>query len=272
MTTPTRSKPALAALTLALGFSSILASPMAMAEEQEKPYAVQTLFTDEPDAITNEYLDLDQDGVKDELDHCPNTKFGMAVNALGCELDTDGDGVFDRIDQCPDTPKGAKVNEFGCELDEDKDGVVDRKDICPGTPSMFKVDKDGCPIITLDSALFGYDSAVLSENDLEKLKSSLVNLPALKAMEIILVTGHTDSMGSDTYNMNLSWQRANSVRNFMVSNLNFSDDTVWIDGQGESQPVAENDTPEGRHENRRVEIKVIPKDALPDNAQTSYNP
>lgn len=245
---------------------------MVMADEQEKPYAIQTLFADKPDAIKHEYIDLDQDGVKDELDHCPNTKFGMAVNAVGCELDTDGDGVFDRIDQCPDTPKGAKVNEFGCELDEDNDGIVDRLDTCLGTPTIFKVDKDGCPIITLDNALFDFDSANLSESDLEKLKSSLVNLPALKAMEVILVTGHTDSMGSDAYNMNLSWQRANMVKNFMISNLNFSDDTVWIDGQGESLPVAENETPEGRQQNRRVEVKVIPKDALPDNAQTSYNP
>ncbi|MBN2865970.1 MAG: OmpA family protein [Thiotrichales bacterium] len=272
MKTSTLSKPALAILTLSLGFGSVLTSPMVMAEEQEKPYAIQTLFVDKPDAITNEYIDLDQDGVKDELDHCPNTKFGMAVNALGCELDTDGDGVFDRVDQCPDTPKGAKVNEFGCELDEDKDGVVDRLDKCLGTPTIFKVDKDGCPIITLDNALFDFDSATLSDADLEKLKSSLSILPALKAMEVILVVGHTDSMGSDAYNMALSWQRANTVKNFMTSTLNFSEDTVWIVGQGESQPVAENETPEGRQLNRRVEVKVIPKDALPDSAQTSYNP
>jgi len=272
MKKPTLSKPALAILTLSLGFGAVMASPIALADDQEKPYAIQTLFTDKPDAIANEYIDLDQDGVKDELDHCPNTKFGLAVNAVGCELDSDGDGVFDRIDQCPDTPKGAKVNEFGCELDEDNDGVVDRLDNCLGTPSIFTVDKDGCPIITLDNALFDFDSPTLNSTDLEKLKSSLTTLPALKSTEVILITGHTDSLGSDAYNMALSWKRANTVKNFMVSTLNFSDDTVWIDGQGESKPVTDNDTPESRHKNRRVEVKVIPKDTLPNTAQTSYNP
>ena len=272
MKTPTPSKPALAILTFALGFGSILAAPTVLADDQEKPYAIQTLFTNEPEAISHEYIDLDQDGVKDELDHCPNTKFGVPVNLLGCELDTDGDGVFDRIDQCPDTPKGAKVNEFGCELDEDNDGVVDRLDTCLGTPSIFKVDSDGCPIIVLDNTLFDFDSATLSTTELEKLKSSLVTIPALKANEVILVTGHTDSKGSDAYNMTLSWKRANTVKNYMATNLNFESESIWIDGQGESQPVAENDTAENRHKNRRVEVKVIPKEALPDNAQTSFNP
>jgi len=201
MKTLTRSKPALAILTLSLGFGSVLASPIALAEEQEKPYA-----------IANEYIDLDQDGVKDDLDHCL------------------------------------------------------------GTPSIFTVDKDGCPIITLDNALFDFDSPTLNSTDLEKLKSSLTTLPALKSTEVILITGHTDSLGSNAYNMALSWKRANTVKNFMVSTLNFSDNTVWIDGQGESKPVADNDTPESRHKNRRVEVKVIPKDTLPNTAQTSYNP
>jgi len=272
MKTPTLSKPALALLTLSLGFGSILASPSAIAEDQEKPYAIQTLFTSEPEAVENEYLDLDQDGVQDKLDHCPNTKFGVPVNVLGCELDSDGDGVYDRIDQCPDTPKGAKVNEFGCELDEDGDGVVDRLDTCLGTPSIFNVDKDGCPILILDHALFDFDSATLNTADLDKLKTSLSTLPAIKNNEVILVTGHTDSLGSEAYNLNLSWQRANTVKNYMATNLNFEEEMIWIDGQGESQPVVENDTDENRHKNRRVEVKVMPKDALPDNAKTTYNP
>ncbi len=271
MKTRTFSKPTLAVLTLALGFGSMATLSTAYAEEQEKPYAIQTLYADQPDAVNHEYIDLDQDGVKDQLDHCPNSLFGAAVNTLGCELDSDGDGVYDRNDKCPNTPKGAKVNEHGCELDEDKDGVVDRLDTCPGTPSIFKVDANGCPILTLDHALFDFDSANLNESDLQKLTTNLNSLPALKQNEVILITGHTDDKGSDAYNMDLSLQRANSVRNHMIGNLNFEEEIIWIDGKGESQPVADNDTEENRHKNRRVEVKVIPKESLPDSAQTSLN-
>lgn len=271
MKTQTLSKPALAILTLSLGFGSIATSSLAFAEEQEKPQAIQTLYVDDPDAIGNEYIDLDQDGVADKLDHCPNTKFGVPVNTFGCELDTDGDGVYDRNDDCPNTPAGAKVNERGCELDEDNDGVVDRMDKCTGTLSIFNVDKDGCPIVVLDSALFDFDSSTLNQTDLAKLQSSLGTLPALKMNEVILVTGHTDSMGSEAYNLNLSWQRANTVKNFMTESANFDESTIWLDGKGESQPVAENDTEENRHQNRRVEVKVILKDELPDSAVTSLD-
>ncbi|MEA3404935.1 MAG: OmpA family protein [Pseudomonadota bacterium] len=271
MKTQTLAKPALAILTLSLGFGSIATSSLAFAEEQEKPHAIQTLYVDDPEAVNNEYIDLDQDGVADKLDHCPNTKFGAPVNTFGCELDSDGDGVYDRNDDCPNTPAGAKVNDRGCELDEDKDGVVDRLDKCPGTLSIFKVDKDGCPIVVLDSALFDFDSSELNSAELTKLQTSLGTLPALKANEVILVTGHTDNMGSEAYNLNLSWQRANTVKNYMTETANFDESTIWLDGKGESQPVAENDTEENRHQNRRVEVKVIPKDALPDNATTSLD-
>jgi len=271
MKTQTLSKPALAILTLSLGFGSMATSSLAFAEEQEKPHAIQTLYVDDPEAIGNEYIDLDQDGVEDKLDHCPNTKFGVPVNTYGCELDTDGDGVYDRNDDCPNTPPGAKVNERGCELDEDKDGVVDRMDKCPGTLSIFKVDKDGCPIVILDSALFDFDSSTLNEMDLTKLKTSLNTLPVLKVNEVILVTGHTDSKGNEAYNLNLSWERANTVKNYMTESENFDESVIWLDGKGESEPVADNDTEENRHKNRRVEVKVIPKAELPDNATTSLD-
>ncbi len=78
-------------------------------------------------------VDTDGDGVTDDLDKCPGTPAGTAVDATGCPLpqDDDGDGVTNDIDKCPGTPAGVKVDASGCELDSDGDGVVDSRDQCP---------------------------------------------------------------------------------------------------------------------------------------------
>ena len=78
-------------------------------------------------------VDTDGDGVTDDMDKCPGTPAGTAVDSDGCPLpqDDDGDGVTNDIDKCPGTPAGAKVDASGCELDSDGDGVVDSRDQCP---------------------------------------------------------------------------------------------------------------------------------------------
>ncbi len=89
--------------------------------------------------------DDDGDGVTNDIDKCPGTPAGAKVDASGCEIDSDGDGVGDGRDQCPNTPAGAKVDERGCELDSDGDGIVDSQDKCPNTPKGERVDTTGCP-------------------------------------------------------------------------------------------------------------------------------
>jgi OOP family OmpA-OmpF porin len=90
-------------------------------------------------------LDSDLDGVRDNLDRCPDTPLGAKVDAHGCPIDSDGDGVYDGIDQCPDTPAGCIVDEVGCPVDSDGDGVCDGLDQCPDTPAGATVDAAGCP-------------------------------------------------------------------------------------------------------------------------------
>jgi OmpA-OmpF porin, OOP family len=98
----------------------------------------------------NNRSDSDGDGVKDNLDKCPKTPKGEAVDASGCsasQRDTDGDGVKDNLDKCPNTPPGEKVDANGCsaaQLDADGDGVPDGVDKCPGTPKGEPVDASGC--------------------------------------------------------------------------------------------------------------------------------
>lgn len=88
--------------------------------------------------------DVDQDGVPDGSDDCPNTPLGATIDGRGCSLDRDRDGVPDGLDQCPDTPVGATVDTKGCTGDMDRDGVLDGMDRCPNTPSGTPVDGVGC--------------------------------------------------------------------------------------------------------------------------------
>jgi outer membrane protein OmpA-like peptidoglycan-associated protein len=74
----------------------------------------------------------------------------------------------------------------------------------------------------------------------------------------IEVLGHTDSQGSERDNLELSRRRAESVRAFLASNLNLSVERIKAAGKGESQPIASNDTAEGRAANRRIEIILSP--------------
>lgn len=224
--------------------------------------------------------DSDGDGVTDDIDKCPNTPKGRKVNAEGCELDSDGDGVVDGLDKCPNTPAGRKVNAEGCELDSDGDGVVDGLDRCPGTPAGRKVDAngceldtdgdglvdgvdkcptiyaktaDGCPLpLVLEGVRFDNNKATLKPESLPVLDKAAVGLKDWGDVNIE-VAGHTDSVGTDEHNMTLSQSRAEIVRDYLVGK-GISADRISAKGYGESSPVADNATEEGRAKNRRVEL------------------
>ena len=102
-----------------------------------------------PEKLKQFYRDLDNDGISDILDECPNTPPNVKVDIIGCEVDEDGDGVGDSRDQCPGTPSNTRVNLLGCPVnattDTDGDGVLDQTDKCPGTPPNTPVDNQGCP-------------------------------------------------------------------------------------------------------------------------------
>ncbi|MGJ8670482.1 MAG: OmpA family protein [Oceanococcus sp.] len=204
-------------------------------------------------------LDSDQDGVINSKDLCPNTPYGAEVDVNGCPFDTDQDGVPDYRDDCPNTPYGTPVNERGCSRDNDGDGVGNDIDQCPNTLPGLEVDKVGCPlrdqIFTLNNVHFEFDKAILmpdSKQLLNKVAASLKDQPDLG----IKVAGHTDSMGSDEYNLKLSDRRAAAVRAYLVSQ-GVAGESISSIGYGESQPVSENVTEDGRASNRRVEIHLL---------------
>lgn len=218
-------------------------------------------------------LDSDGDGVPDYLDKCTNTPPGVRVDASGCPLDSDGDGVPDYLDKCSNTPPKATVDASGCPLDGDGDGVPDYLDKCPNTPKGIEVNSEGChpkkdSVIIIKQTEI--ESLVLSgDTNFEFNKSKL--LPsAYTALEGLVSTinehpnykweigGHTDAIGSDSYNKKLSKQRAQAIVDYLVSQGAKRNNLIIV-GYGKDNPVATNETVEGRSMNRRVEIKLISK-------------
>jgi outer membrane protein len=134
--------------------------------------------------------------------------------------------------------------------DEDNDGVCDEADKCPGTPAGTKVDSVGCPLEQTLKLLFDFDSAELrpeSITELERVVKFMGDVPFAKAM----VEGHTDSVGADAYNMALSDRRAKAVFDYL-SSRGVDPARLSSVGKGETAPIADNATAEGRQENRRV--------------------
>ncbi|HYJ39279.1 MAG TPA: OmpA family protein [Steroidobacteraceae bacterium] len=201
--------------------------------------------------------DDDGDGVTNDIDKCPGTTAGAKVDANGCELDSDGDGVGDSRDQCPNTPAGAKVDERGCELDGDGDGIVDSVDKCPDTPKGERVDNTGCPFnkeLLLQGVKFETNSAALLPESIPVLNNAIATLKRYPEVNVE-VAGHTDSRGSDAFNLDLSARRAEAVLKYLqdggVSN------TMTSRGYGERQPIASNNTDDGRQQNRRVTLRIL---------------
>ena len=178
--------------------------------------------------------------------------------------DADNDGVEDNKDQCPNTPSGVEVNAQGCPLDSDGDGVYDYQDECPDTASNLQVDSKGCPktlseTVTIQLEVnFASDSAVVREQDYGEIKDLADFMNQYRGTSVI-VEGHTDNSGAASYNEGLSQRRADAVREVLISKMGIEAGRVTAKGYGESQPIADNSTSEGRLQNRRVIAKVSSK-------------
>lgn len=205
-------------------------------------------------------IDSDGDGIPDGLDRCQDTPKGDRVDMHGCvvDCDSDGDGVPDRLDRCPNTPAGVKVDAQGCPIDSDADGIPDSLDRCPDTPAGTKVDQAGCPLtekMVLRGVHFAYDSSEIipeAGEVLQQVAATFKRYPNL----VVEIAGHTDSIGSKRYNQALSERRANAVRNYLLG-AGVQQDQLTAKGYGELEPIASNDTAEGRAQNRRTELRIL---------------
>ncbi len=228
--------------------------------------------------------DSDNDGIKDSEDACPNAA-GPAGNN-GCP-DTDGDGLLDKDDQCPNQAGPSGNN--GCPWpDADGDGVPDKDDNCPNVAG----DRNGCPDSDGDGILDKDDNCprtagLAANNGCPKVKEEVKEVLALAVKNIqfnsgsdvlrassyssldqvvelmsndtsfnLKLSGYTDNTGNPDSNLELSKRRANAVKNYLVQK-GISGDRLSADGFGIANPVADNNTREGRAANRRVELEIV---------------
>lgn len=203
--------------------------------------------------------DVDNDGVADIDDKCVNTAAGYKVDATGCPFDNDKDGLANEIDFCPDAfgPLALK----GCP-DSDGDGVTDDKDRCPIEKGNI-ADK-GCPVIApadvekiadiAGKLFFENDSATLKLSSYEQLDYLIAILNRYNATNIH-IEGHTDSNAGKEYNIDLSRERAVSVKTYLMSK-GIAKERLFALGFGDTKPIASNETSSGRAKNRRVELKT----------------
>lgn len=166
--------------------------------------------------------------------------------------DSDGDGVTDDLDQCPDTPAGTAVDANGCPA------AAAPASTCKAPEPGEKLDLAGCgtgDVIVLKGVNFDFNKDRLTPNARTILDGVGEALKASPATNVEL-GGHTDGKGSDAYNQNLSERRACSVARYL-SAQGIGGDRMTPTGYGESKPVADNETDEGREQNRRVELKIL---------------
>ena len=207
--------------------------------------------------------DRDQDGFLDDADRCPDVP-GEAPD--GCpRVDSDGDGFFDVDDACPETPG---VGPDGCPpSDRDHDNIIDVDDGCPDEPETLNgfEDDDGCPDEmpseieafrgVLEGVRFELDSATITQDSrpvLDQAVSVLERHPSVH----VEISGHTDSSGDRDYNMDLSQQRADAVKQYLVDH-GIDASRMETRGAGPDEPISSNATPRGRAQNRRIEFEIL---------------
>jgi outer membrane protein OmpA-like peptidoglycan-associated protein len=138
---------------------------------------------------------------------------------------------------------GGNMDRKAAELDKEMDGVT-----------IQRVE-EGIAVSFDSGILFGFDSATLQTEGQANLRK-LAQIVSRDADTILMIVGHTDSRGDESYNLGLSERRAQSARTYMVSQ-GLPTSRIQIVGRGELEPIADNETEAGRQENRRIEVAIF---------------
>lgn len=208
-------------------------------------------------------LDTDKDGILDDADKCIDVP-GVAPD--GCPADSDKDGIVDQDDQCP-KEKGEAPTGCPAPKDSDGDGIVDPKDKCPKEAENKNgyQDSDGCPDVipekikqftgVIQGITFDHNKATIRPASKATLDKAIAVLKEFGELRIG-ISGHTDNTGTREKNVQLSLERADAVKKFLVDQ---GIDAARIEtrGAGPDEPVDSNATAAGKERNRRIEFKLL---------------
>ena len=162
--------------------------------------------------------------------------------------DTDKDGVPDKKDACPETPMGVVVLANGCQEISDLIPESELQNLDLQLNQISHVSSEQLLKIYFDFARA--DVLTTQFPTIEKM------LPFLRESQNILLVGHTDNVGSEQTNLNLSLQRALSVKKVLVNQFAFEPSSLTVLGKGSVEPAVVNNTAQQRQLNRRVEFIV----------------
>jgi outer membrane protein OmpA-like peptidoglycan-associated protein len=149
----------------------------------------------------------------------------------------------------------------------DKQAAKMKKDL-EGVAEVERIG-EGIKLTMKSGILFGFDSYSLSQDSREKLTRLAETLKDYNETNI-LVAGHTDNVGTDSYNMKLSEKRAEAVAGFL-SSKGVKRSRMAVNGYGESTPLVDNTTESGRDKNRRVELAIVANENLKKDAKSGSN-
>ena len=213
--------------------------------------------------------DRDGDGIDDLKDACPDVAGVKSDDPKknGCPPDKDADGIPDDKDACPDQAGVATDDPLsnGCPPDRDGDGIIDTEDACPDAPGPGDPDpkRNGCPLARIEAGQikiveqvrFKFGSAeILRDSDptLLAVATTLKDHPEIVKLR---VEGHTDNKGREDTNVRLSHERAAAVVKWLAS-AGIDKKRMDAMGYGMKRPIDNNNTDQGRQNNRRVEFHI----------------
>jgi outer membrane protein OmpA-like peptidoglycan-associated protein len=205
------------------------------------------------------YVDSDGDGITDDVDNCPGVK--GPIENHGCPyLDTDNDSIPDKDDDCPSI--AGKAVFRGCP-DTDGDGISDKYDLCPTIPGVMQ--NNGCPEIkkeeqeilkkAFNNLEFETGKSIIRASSLSSLDELATVLMKRSEFKLSLA-GHTDNVGKPESNLTLSKNRTLAVKNYLIKK-GIEPERIKTEWFGQTKPIAPNETPEGRQQNRRVEMNIV---------------
>ena len=216
--------------------------------------------------------DSDGDTIPDGIDLCSNTPAGVGVNENGCPVrasvnayaintvepsvisDAESVVVGEVIGEEVIVSQAPVIIKSDVVMDSDADGVLDSKDQCANTPKGFTVNSIGCEVKKNLNVRFEPSSINVTAASRSGIKSFANFLKRYPNANVNIV-GYSDTSGNRARNRLISEQRAQRVKRLLVS-YGVASSKMTAMGKGDLNPIATNDTPEGREQNRRVEVEI----------------